>query len=264
MSNKYNNAVQRVKPLSGHATRLVLWFLADHANDQGYSYASYETLMSRCAISGRDTVARALKELVSLGIIVKEKRFNNCNKYRLVMEAIVEHSLTVKLEEVDGDSGVSQGSDTLRGGSTDSLTVKPSEFDDHTDNSLMSGGHSLITQTLSLCLPIGKNSIYIPTVSGADAPSYVSDSISPTKSTTRSTPKSKAKTTPHTSGTAVPEPQPGTSRPETHGGFVSQERPRVPPPPAETLEQVIARNNVGIAAMEAKRAKYYAEGGDDL
>ena len=41
----------------------------------------------------------------------------------------------------------------------------------------------------------------------------------------------KPKTNPQTSGTTVPEPQSGTSRPETHRGFVPQERPPVPPSP---------------------------------
>jgi hypothetical protein len=42
---------------------------------------------------------------------------------------------------------------------------------------------------------------------------------------------SNPKTNPQTSGTTVPEPRSGTSRPETHGGFVPQERPSVPPSP---------------------------------
>jgi hypothetical protein len=41
----------------------------------------------------------------------------------------------------------------------------------------------------------------------------------------------KPKANPHTPWTTVPEPQSGTSRPETHGGFVPQERPQIPPSP---------------------------------
>src|SRR5262249_18492056 len=41
----------------------------------------------------------------------------------------------------------------------------------------------------------------------------------------------KPKANPQTSGTTVPEPRSGTSRPETHGGFVPQECPPVPPSP---------------------------------
>jgi hypothetical protein len=49
----------------------------------------------------------------------------------------------------------------------------------------------------------------------------------------------KPKTNPQTSGTTVPEPQSGTSRPETHGGFVPQERPQVPPSPRKESPEFI-------------------------
>jgi len=42
---------------------------------------------------------------------------------------------------------------------------------------------------------------------------------------------SKTTSSPQPSGTTVPEPQSGTSRPETHGGFVPQGHPTVPSAP---------------------------------
>lgn len=35
MSFKFNNAVQRLQPLSNKDTRLIIWYLADHASDAG-------------------------------------------------------------------------------------------------------------------------------------------------------------------------------------------------------------------------------------
>lgn len=88
MSNKFNNAVQQLQPLSGHAVRLVLWFLADHAADDGTAYASYGTLMSRCQIKSRTTINQGLKELEDLKIIRKIHRPNQCVKYVLNLDVI--------------------------------------------------------------------------------------------------------------------------------------------------------------------------------
>jgi DNA-binding HxlR family transcriptional regulator len=93
MSFKYNNAVQKLKPLSGHAVRLILWYLADHASDEGIAYASYETLMRACQIKSRTTVNLGLQELEGLGIFRRVHRPNQCVKYMLDMMGIKLHMI---------------------------------------------------------------------------------------------------------------------------------------------------------------------------
>ena len=94
MSFKFNNAVQKLKPLSGHAVRLILWYLADHANDDGVAYASYETLMRACQIKSRTTINQGIQELEGLGILKTVNRPNQCLKYILGMTGIKLHSLS--------------------------------------------------------------------------------------------------------------------------------------------------------------------------
>jgi hypothetical protein len=50
--------------------------------------------MSRCQIESRTTVNDALKELEQLEILKKIRRPNQCTKYVLIMDAIVNHSTT--------------------------------------------------------------------------------------------------------------------------------------------------------------------------
>ena len=106
MSFKFNNAVQRLQPLSGHAVRLILWYLADHANDQGVAYASYETLMRACQIKSRTTINEGLKELEALKILRKIHRPNQCVKYVLSLSVIQSLGLTgVNLGESELNEG---------------------------------------------------------------------------------------------------------------------------------------------------------------
>jgi hypothetical protein len=109
MSFKFNNAVQRLQPLSGHTVRLILWYLADHANDQGVAYASYETIMRACQIKSRTTINEGLKELEALKILRKIHRPNQCVKY--VLDLLIVQSL--------GLAGISLGESELNVGTLD-------------------------------------------------------------------------------------------------------------------------------------------------
>src|SRR5882724_6960840 len=90
MSNKFNNAAQEIGDFGSKGCRLVLWYLCDHANENGVSYAGYEKIMARCEIGSRDTLDEVLAYLSELKILHKQKRWRQCNKYFLNLERIKE------------------------------------------------------------------------------------------------------------------------------------------------------------------------------
>jgi hypothetical protein len=90
MSNKFNNAAQEIGKFGSKGCRLVLWYLADHANDKGVVYVGYEKLMERCEIGSRATLDEVLGYLAELGILRKQKRWLQCNKYFLILDRMRE------------------------------------------------------------------------------------------------------------------------------------------------------------------------------
>ena len=155
MSFKFNNAVQRLQPLSGHAVRLILWYLADHANDQGVAYASYETLMRACQIKSRTTINEGLKELEALKILRKIHRPNQCVKYVLSLSVIQSLGLTgVNL----GESELNEGTLGDTADSTVYDTPEPSQDGPAVRSPILPGVSTIergstLGDTLSTCTP---------------------------------------------------------------------------------------------------------------
>jgi hypothetical protein len=65
--------------------RLVLLALADSANDEGVCWPSIATLARKAGI-GRTTAEDAVRSLEADGLLVRNRRFNDSNVYRLVWE----------------------------------------------------------------------------------------------------------------------------------------------------------------------------------
>jgi hypothetical protein len=267
MGFKHATAAHKIQKLSGHATRLVLWDLADLADDKtGFAYIGYKRLMGRCDIASKTTVSLALKELKALGILTWKKRAQNANRYTLSLAKMLELQDEVykedeEVEYGDRTSGL-EPRETPESPAPMLSTVSVLDgYDDRTSNSTTVGKLSTVSSKLST------ETVPFPAVDPSVFPSeknyactdtsVLSSSAAQLTSNDKSKTKSKAKATPSDSGTAVPEPQP-----ETHGVSLPQERPRIARPPG-TLEEIMARNTAWEAQMAEKKAQYYAEFGDD-
>jgi len=151
MSFKFNNAVQRLQPLSNKDTRLIIWYLADHASDAGVAYASYPKLMSRCQIKSRTTINNSLTELESLGILKKKKRPNQCLKFILNLDVIN------KLGLIEVNSEESELNGSTLGNTSDSTSDDTTEETPSVRGAIFSGvsrdtSGSTSGDTLSTCL----------------------------------------------------------------------------------------------------------------
>ena len=67
-------------------TKIILFVLADYADENGECYPSWKKIMQRTSVKNRHTVARHLKILEADGVITRERRFDNSNIYRLFIE----------------------------------------------------------------------------------------------------------------------------------------------------------------------------------
>jgi hypothetical protein len=168
MSNKFNNAAQETGPFGSHTTRLVLWYLCDHANDKGYVYAGYKKLQERCEIGGRGTIAAALKRLESLGIIKPQRRGDECNIYHISLDRLVELA-GVDLREpsrprYDHDTNILSSSESTEtcAGNADALREQQSthtvlqeleKYGDSISRSTTIAERSTLTVTRSHCIP---------------------------------------------------------------------------------------------------------------
>ena len=71
-----------------HRAKAVLFYLKDHADNEGKCWPGINTIAAGLNIS-RSTVKRALRELVETGVVEKEKRWRgngslSSNLYRVV------------------------------------------------------------------------------------------------------------------------------------------------------------------------------------
>ena len=86
MSTKYLFAAMKART-DNPATKLVLIYLADSANDKGKCWPSISTIAKGCECSAR-TVSRKLEELIVMGFIDWENRsnkgFKTSNMYQLL------------------------------------------------------------------------------------------------------------------------------------------------------------------------------------
>ncbi|PAV02622.1 hypothetical protein CBG25_09785 [Arsenophonus sp. ENCA] len=98
------------------ARKLVLLKLADHANDEGICWPSYESIAKQCEISKR-TVIRHIAELEKQGLVQVFQRernghhHNQSNKYvlRLSNSQSLSPNPNTKQPKNDGDNLVSDG-----------------------------------------------------------------------------------------------------------------------------------------------------------